>query len=338
MELKAEQLLTSLKKELKPVYLVASDEHLLLEEACDAIIKAAFEAGHTEKERLLVEKGFNWQSLNDASCNMSLFGDKKLIDLRITNGKPGAEGSDAIVRYLDNASTDNILLIRCPQLNKQSQNSKWVKNLKATGVFCLIWKVKAEQLPAWISQRAKSRALILDREAANILAERVEGNLLAAHQEIEKLSLLFPENSQINAKQVIQTVASSSRYDVFSMMEQALLGNARKSLQMYRGLREERTDLTIIAWAIRNEIDSLYAIFERSQTQNRSQVFKEMRIWQSKQNPYNKALNRYQQRDFRTFIQALATLDQAIKGQLKDSADNICEALLLNIAGIKTPV
>src|SRR5690606_37261916 len=143
-----------------------------------------------------------------------------IIDLRIPDGKPGKDGGEAIVDYLEHLSPDNILLIRCPQLNKQSQNSKWVKAIKASGVCCIIWKVKAGELPRWILKRASSRQLGLDHEAANILAQRVEGNLLAAHQEIEKLSLLFPANSELNARHIIQTVANNSRYDVFSMVEQ----------------------------------------------------------------------------------------------------------------------
>lgn len=337
MELKFEQLAQSLQRELLPVYLIASDEHLLLQESCELIKEHAKTQGFSETERLIVEKGFSWSQLNDANASMSLFGDKKLIDLRITNGKPGAEGSDALIRYLENPSPDNLLLIRCPQLNKQSQNTKWVKAIKANGAFTVIWKVKAPQLPGWIQQRVKQNRLSIDREGAQILAERVEGNLLAASQEIEKLSLLFPENSQIHAKQIIQTVANNSRYDVFSLVEHSLAGESRKAIAMLRGLREERTDLTIIAWALRSELETLLTLAEASKQKSLAQCYKDLRIWSSKQGLYTRSLQRLNQAKLGEFLITLAELDKTIKGRGKitrnGSADDLCESLVLNITG-----
>src|SRR5690606_23495401 len=176
-----------------------------------------------------------------------------------------------------------------------------------------------------------------DHEAANILAQRVEGNLLAAHQEIEKLSLLFPANSELNARHIIQTVANNSRYDVFSMVEQALLGNSNKAIKMLRGLREERTDYTIIAWAMRNELNSLLEILEYSEAHNLGEAFRHLRIWQSKQDMYRKALSRLKRGDLYQFILSLARLDKAIKGQSPDAAGVLAERLLLEIAGVRIP-
>lgn len=337
MELKAEQLASALKRELLPVYLVTSDEHLLLEESCELIMAEAKQLGFTEKERLLVEKGFHWQSLSDANASMSLFGEKKIIDLRIINGKPGAEGSDAIINYLENPNPENLLVIRCPQLNKQSLSAKWVKAIQERGALIIIWKIKTAQLPVWIQQRAKHKGLTIERDAAQILADRIEGNLLAANQEIEKLSLLFPENTQINAKQIIQSVANSSRYDVFNLMEHVLKGETKKALQMFRGLREERTDLTIIVWAIRSEIETLLKLSELSKEKNMSQCFKELRIWDSKQGLYTQVLKRLQNKLSQHII-ALAELDKTVKGRGKisqnSSADDLCEQLIIDIAGL----
>lgn len=338
MELKAEQLASALQRQQLPVYLIASDEHLLLEESCDVLIQHAKKNGFTETERLIVEKGFNWNSLADANASMSLFGEKKIIDLRIINGKPEATGSDALIRYLENPSPDNLLLIRCPQLNKQSLSAKWVKAINDAGALIIIWKVKAPQLPAWIQQRMKQKKLLIDRDAAQVLAERVEGNLLAANQEIEKLSLLFPENSQLNAKQIIQTVANSSRYDVYSLLDHALKGEAKKTIQMLRGLREERTDLTIIVWAIRSEIETLLNLCEMSREKNLSQCFKELRIWESKQGLYTQALKRLNLESLSALMIDLAELDKTVKGRGRitrnGSADDLCEKLLLDIAGL----
>ena len=337
MEISANQLEGSLEKQLLPVYLIASDEHLLLEESCQLVISYAQQAGFTEKERLIVEKGFSWQQLIDASSNMSLFGEKKIIDLRINNGKPGSEGSDAIKRYLENYSPDNLLLIRCPQLNKQTLNSKWVKAISKTGAHLVIWKVKPPQLPAWIQQRVKQHGISIDRDAAQILAERVEGNLLAASQEIEKLALLYPENSQIDIQQIIQAVSNSSRYDVFSLMEYALKGDGIRALKMLRGLREERTDLTIIAWTMRNEIQTLLKLAEYNKKRDLAKGFKDLRVWQSKQALYSQTLQRLNERNLSRFLVGLADLDKTIKGRGVGSADVLCERILLAIAGTRIP-
>jgi DNA polymerase-3 subunit delta len=340
MDLKIEQLHAALQRELLPVYLIASDEHLLLEESCELIIQQAKTAGFTEKERLITERGFNWQTLNDASANMSLFGEKKLIDLRISNGKPEAKGSEAIIKYLENPSPDNLLLIRCPQLNKQTLNSKWIKTINKAGAVCVIWKVKAAQLPQWIQQRTKQNSLTIDRDAAQILAERVEGNLLAANQEIQKLALLFPQNSQISVKQIIQTVANNSRYDVFNLMEHALAGESKKALKMLRGLREERTDLTIIVWSIRNELETLLRLSEASVQKGLAQCFKEFRIWSSKQGLYTKALKRLNKQTLYSALLDLAELDKTVKGRGRisqnSSADDLCETLILKLSGCST--
>lgn len=339
MELKAEQLASALQRELLPVYLIASDEHLLLEESCAQIIQHAKQVGFTEQERLIVDKTFRWQSLNDANASMSLFGERKIIDLRINSGKPGAEGSDAISTYLANPNPDNLLLIRCPQLKKEQLNAKWVKTIKNSGAFTVIWKIKAAQLPAWIQQRTKQKKLIIDRDAAQILAERVEGNLLAANQEIEKLALLFSENTHITAKQIIQTVAHNSRYDVFNLMEHALRGEAKKTLQMYRGLREERTELPIIVWAIRSDIETLLALSEMRKEKNMAQCFKDLKIWETKQGLYTQALKRMEN-NLGKYLVAVAELDKTVKGRGRitqnSSAHDLCEKLLLDIAGIST--
>jgi len=337
MELKVEQLEQTLQKKILPVYLLASDEFLLLEESCQLVKYYAKQQGFQETERLIVEKGFRWSDLNNASASLSLFGEKKVIDLRIPNGKPGTEGSEAIINYLENASPDNLLLIRCPQLNKQSLNTKWIKVIKQHGAVSVIWKVKPAQLPAWIQQRVRGHQLNIDREAAQILAERVEGNLLAASQEAEKLSLLFPADSQIRAKQIIQTVANNSRYDVFSLIEHALAAEAQKALMVLRGLREERTELTIIAWALRSEIQTLLKIEEGSQQHKLSEVYKSLRIWSNKQGLYTRALKRLQRKQLNQYLIDLAELDKTIKGRpsvnQNSSADDLCEALLLGIAG-----
>ncbi len=339
MEIKIEQLENSLQKGLQAVYLIASDEHLLLQESCETIRQAAKQQGFTESERLVAEKGFSWTQLNDANASMSLFGERKIIDLRIPNGKPGKEGSEAIVQYLEQPSPDNLLLIRCPQLNKQSLSAKWVKAISKQGIVCVIWKVKPPQLPMWIQQRVKKHGLQTDREGAQILAERVEGNLLAASQEIEKLSLLFPEGSTIQAKQIIQTVANNSRYDVFSFVDHCLAGDGRKALAMLRGLREERTDLTIISWALRKEIETLLNLSERSKQQSLAQCFKELRIWSSKQSLYNQSLKRIKTKKLEQLLVELADLDKTIKGRGKitsnPSADDLCESLVLKLSGVE---
>ena len=212
MKLPPAQLAKHLQGPLAPVYVVSGDEHLLCQEACDAIRGACRQQGFSERQVLNVETGFDWGQLIEAGASLSLFAEKRLLELRIPNGKPGDKGAAALLDYLARPAEDTVLLISLPKLDGSTQKTKWAKALidGKPVQFLQIWPVDAQQLPQWIRQRLSQAGLAADQEAVELIAARVEGNLLAAAQEIEKLKLLA-EGGQVTTETVQAAVADSAR-------------------------------------------------------------------------------------------------------------------------------
>ena len=237
MRLKAEQLDNHLSRDaLASVYLISGDESLLVQEASDQIRASAVEQGFADRELFHTDSNFDWNQVLTEANSLSLFSAKKILEIRLTNGKPGDKGSRLIQEYLDNPNPDTLLLMIAPKLDASSVRSKWVKLIESTGIFIQIWPVTPAQLPRWIGNRLKLAGIRANSQAIEILADRVEGNLLAAVQEIEKLKLLVPDGD-VDAKTMSTVVADSARYDVFSLVDKALAGDAQSASRTLRGLR-----------------------------------------------------------------------------------------------------
>ncbi len=215
MRIRSEQLTGHLSKQLLPAYLITGDELLITQECCDTIRQHCRKEGISEREVLNVDRSFDWAQLLDSGQSMSLFGDRKLIELRIGDSKMDQKSSAALQEYLGHADGSNILLVSCGKLDSRSMNSKWVKALDAAGAVIQVWPIERQHLDNWIMQRMRKIGLNADSDAVQLLADRVEGNLLAADQEISKLKILAGERS-ITADVVANAVASSARYDVFN--------------------------------------------------------------------------------------------------------------------------
>jgi len=259
MRVRPEQLEQNLAKGFAPIYLVTGDEPLQVNEACDAIRAAARTNGYDNREVMETGTSFDWNALAAEANSFSLFAEKKIIDLRIPNGKPGREGGKALTEYCERPPEDTLLLITLPKLDRAQQNSKWFKTLEQLGVIVQIWPIEVQRLPQWIEQRMRKAGLQPDREAIQMLADRVEGNLLAAHQEIEKL-LLLHGTGPINAEQLAQAVADSARYDVFELVDSALRGETERCLRILGGLHGEGVAPPVVLWALHREIAQLAAI------------------------------------------------------------------------------
>ncbi len=314
MRLRPEQLDTHLQRELRPVYLVTGDETLLVQESCDAIRKAARQAGCTEREVFQVDNRFNWDNLVASASEMSLFSDRKIIELHIPSGKPGTDGSKGLLGYLEMAGDDNILLIIAGKIDKQSTNSKWFKALDAAGAVLQIWPVDANQLPRWLSQRVESAGMSIDHDALLMLCDRVEGNLLAAVQEVEKLKLLCPEG-RITPEAVTESVADNARYNLFGLIDKALLGDAAGALKMLNGLRSEGTEAAVILWGLARELRLLMQCqTELSRGQRQQQVMKANRVWDKRVPIVSAALSRHDNIALGELLQQASTADQSIKG------------------------
>ena len=315
MRLYPEKLADHLQQKLLPVYLVSGDEPLLLQECCDQIRQKARAENCNERE--IIEGGvsnFNWQDILHSASNMSLFADRKLIELRLPSGKPGAEGSKALCEYLDIASGDDVLLIVSGKIDKQSTNSKWYKALDKAGVTVQVWPVDAKNLPRWLQQRVRSAGMSIDDDALRLLCERMEGNLLAAVQEVEKLKLLAAD-SKITMQTVTEAVSDNARYNLFDMADNALKGNASVSLRMLYGLRAEGTEPPVVLWALVREIRTLYeAQLDCDSGQSTQQALSSRRVWQNRMPLMQAALTRHNTHSLSLLLEQAARADGSIKG------------------------
>ncbi|MCL6416714.1 DNA polymerase III subunit delta [Aestuariirhabdus sp. Z084] len=337
MKLRAEQLASHLKKGLAPLYLVSGDEPLLQQECCDAIRHAARDQGISERELMHAEAGFDWSELYESANSLSLFSDRKLIELRIPNGKPGDKGSKALVAYAEQASSDNSLLVVLPKLDASAQRSKWFKSLEKTGVWIQLWPVDGSALPGWIQQRLAAAGMSSTPGAVQMLADRVEGNLLAAQQEIEKLKLLATEQ-HIDEETVNNAVSDSARYDIFSLVDSCLGGDAVHSARMLAGLRGEGSEPTVIIWALTRELRSLATMARLlHQGQPMEQLLKGQRVWDKRKPFVRRALQRLSERDLRNLLSHAARIDRCIKGLEQANLWDELSALSLRIAGLRTP-
>ncbi len=333
MRLYPEKLTTQLQQRTLPVYFISGDEELLVQECCDQVRRAARKSGCNTRELLdASNKSFNWHDLLNCSTDMSLFGDRRLIELRLPSGKPGIDGGKAIVEYLEHASGDDILLIISGKIEKQSQNSKWFKALDKAGAWVQLWPVSAEELPRWLRQRLAASGLQIDNDALSLLGERVEGNLLAAAQEVEKLKLLAPDN-HISAETVTDAVLDNARFNLFAMTDAALKGDASTSLRMLHGLRGEGTEAAVVLWSLAREIRTLYQIqsdCDRGQTL--PQALQARRVWKNRISLIQAALNRHSSTSLAILIELAKEADGAIKGYATGHPWDCLERVALNLS------
>ncbi|MDR3299254.1 MAG: DNA polymerase III subunit delta [Candidatus Accumulibacter sp.] len=314
MQIRGEQLDAHLKKELRPIYTVYGDDPLLVIEAADAIRAAARRQGFTERDVLTAIAGFNWNELGGAACNMSLFGGRKLLDLRIPTGKPGREGGAAIQAYCARPSPDALLLVTLPGLDWSEEKAVWLKALTEAGVTVKPVPPNLDELPAWITGRLQRQQQSADRDSLRFIAERVEGNLLAAHQEILKLGLLYPQG-ELSFEQIRDAVLNVARYDLDGLRESLLTGDPARLARTLDGLRQEGEAPPLVLWAMTEEARALAQV-KAGLTEGRhlEQLMKDARVWGARQVPFRKAVQRIGAEQARTALQLAARIDRMIKG------------------------
>jgi DNA polymerase-3 subunit delta len=329
MQLRLESLEAHLAKSLAPLYVITSDEHLLALEAADRIRKSARAQGFSEREVLVVERSFKWGELLAANQSQSLFGDRKLIELRIPTGKPGKDGGQALQEYVGALNPDNVTLITLPKLDWQTQKSAWVAALQQAAVYIDIPLVERAQLPTWIGTRLAAQGQNADRQSIDFIADRVEGNLLAAHQEIQKLALLHPQG-KLSFEQVQDAVLNVARYDVFKLNEAMLSGDATRLVRMIEGLKGEGEALPLVLWAMAEEIRTLLKIKAGvAQGKSVGMLLKEFRIWGPREKLMEPALRRLRLTTLENALQEAAQIDKMVKGlRAKAFAGDAWDALL----------
>jgi DNA polymerase-3 subunit delta len=314
--------------ELRPVYLLAGEEHLLLLEAADALRARARELGFVERDVLDASASFDWTALSQSASAMSLFATRKIIDLRIPTGKPGKEGSAAIIEYCDRPPPDTILMITATQWSKAHETT-WVSTVERSGVFVPVWPVKPNELTDWIAQRMAARGLKPSAEAIEVLVERVEGNLLAAAQEIDKLVLLHGDQP-LDAETLEDLVADSARFDVFKLADATLAGDAARALRILAGLRSEGEQVIgLLGWLL-NQLQLLARL--ANARGNPAAAFKAERIWPAREALYRKALARADRAHWDACLIQAARVDRIGKGRGAGDAWLELERLLVAIA------
>ncbi|OMH33719.1 DNA polymerase III subunit delta [Motiliproteus sp. MSK22-1] len=336
MKLPPEQLGTHLKQRkagLLPVYLLSGDEPLLVQEAGDQLRQTARALGFDEREVMHADNSFQWEELLDRTSSLSLFSEKLLIELHIPNGKPGPKGTEILNLCLQSPSPDTLILIFCPKLDANTQKSKWYKTVDKAGATLAFWPVEIERLPAWIQNRFQRANIQITADAVQLLTERVEGNLLAASQEIEKLQLLYPEQP-ITEEEIISSVADNSRYDLFTLADTALRGDSNRCLKILQGLKSEGTDATLILWALSRDLRTLVSLNHESGSGSLSEAqFKKHRIWGKRKGLINKALRRLSTKRLTSLLQRCSEVDQAIKGVKHQSPWILLTDITIEMAG-----
>jgi len=314
MQLKGEQLAAHLERELKPVYVVYGDEPLLVIEAADAIRAVARRNGFDERNVLTAISGFNWVELHHAAGNMSLFGGRTLIDLRIPTGKPGRDGSAAIQDYCANPSPDSLLLVTLPGLDWAEEKAAWLKALTEAGVAVKLIPPNLAELPSWIAARLRRQKQTTDTDGLRFIAERVEGNLLAAHQEILKLGLLYPAG-EISLSQVQEAVLNVARYDLDGLREALLAGDVARLTRTLDGLQQEGEAPPLVLWAMTEEVRALAQVKAgQAQGQSVDSLLKDARVWGARQSLFKRALQRVDSAQANASLAHAARIDRMIKG------------------------
>jgi DNA polymerase-3 subunit delta len=335
VKLRYEQLNSHLQQGLHPIYILSGDEPLQLMEAADAIRQRARELGFAEREVMHVEPGFDWNGLLAAVDALSLFAEQRLIELRLPSGKPGREGGKVLAEYAANPPPDTLLLLTSGKLDRSAQNSKWYKALEAAGVSLQVWPVEPRALPGWVQQRMRARGMQATPESAQLLAERVEGNLLAAAQEVEKLRLLYGEGA-IGVEQVEEGVADSARYDIFELVDTALLGDAARTSRVIEGLRAEGVEPILVLWALLRECRTLAAMAEElASGGNVEAVMGRHRVWDKRKGPVRAALQRHNLKRWLQLLRRGGRIDRMIKGSEPGNPWDELLQLALLMAGVR---
>src|SRR2546430_731030 len=301
MQLRSGELDAQLKKALLPAYAIHGDEPLLAMEAADAVRAAARRGGFTEREVLEPGRSFDWSEFTHATGSLSLSATKKLVELRLPTGKPGPQGSAAIAAYCERPSEDQLLLVTLPRLDRTGQGSAWFNALARLGAVIDVWPLDRPRLPAWIGEHLARQKQRAPREVLEFLTARVEGNLLAAHQELQKLALLAPEG-ELALDTVQDAVASVARYDPYDAADALVSGDLARYVRVIEGLRAEGEQPTFVLFVISS---ALFALQEGSA----ERIFN-----RSLRRAVESAMHRFSKKQIDEAITAAATIDHAFKG------------------------
>jgi DNA polymerase-3 subunit delta len=308
LRISADQLPAVLARTLAGMYLVSGDEPLLVGEAADLIRAAARAAGHAERTVFFIDRSFAWDELRHASQSLSLFAERRLFELRMPSGRPD-KGAQQLAELAAQPPPDVVCLVITDKLDKKASDAPWVKSVEKHGVWVPVWPVQTAALPGWLRARAKQLDVEIEPAAAQLIVDRVEGNLLAAKQELEKLSLLA-NGQAISADLVLRSVGDSARYDVFQLAEAAAAGDAQRALRVLLGLKSEGVEPTLILWALVRELRGLWQARERDRLRSADRGSG----WNLVATPSPRALSRLKTLPLPRLLMQAGHADRVIKG------------------------
>lgn len=327
MRIRAEQLPAALARGLAGIYLVSGDEPLLVAEAADAIRAAARAAGYADRQVFFIDRSFNWDELRLASQSLSLFAQRRVFELRMPSGKPD-KGAALLAELAAQSAPDLTYLVITDKLDRKVIDAPWVQAIEKHGTWVPIMPVEAAALPNWLRTRAKALHLEIDAEASQLIVERVEGNLLAAQQELQKLGLLA-EGEPIGADLVLRSVGDSARYDVFQLADAAAAGDAARALRVLLGLKSEGVEPTLILWALLRELRGMWQARERERLRSAARGSG----WNLASNPSGRALARLKKLPLAALLLQASQTDRIIKGLALGDAWSALTGLTAAFAG-----
>lgn len=316
MQIKPDQLTARLKQNTLPLIWISGDEPLLIQETCDSVRQFAKAQGFSEREVLDVGPNFDWNQLLASGNSMSLFAERKLIDVRLTGGKLDEDARAALEMYLGNPNPDNLLLLTTGKVDKQAMSTKWFSSLESRAVFCPVWPVPVHEMPEWIAKRLQKHGLTAEPEAIEVLVERVEGNLLAANQEVEKLRLLAT-TTHLDVQTVLEAVVDNSRFTVFALTDACLGGNSGRALNILNHLQGEGEECLYLLNMLCKEIRNLAGMLtDMEKGQNLQAAMQARGVWSNKKDLVSGALKRHSQGSLQKLLDRARVVDQSVKGLL----------------------
>ncbi len=327
MRLNAEQLPAALAKRVAGMYLISGDEPLLVGESADAVRAAARAAGYADRTVFFIDRSFAWDELRHASQSMSLFAERRLFELRMPTGKPD-KGAEQLAKLAADPPPDIVCLVVTDKLDKKASEAPWVRAVEKQGVWVPVWPVAAAALPGWLHARAKLLKAEIEPAAAQLIVDRVEGNLLAAKQELEKLCLLA-NGAPISADLVLRSVGDSARYDVFQLAEAAAAGDAARALRVLLGLKSEGIEPTLILWALVRELRGMWQARERDRLRSSERGSG----WNLAATPAPRALSRIRKLPLARLLVQASHADRVIKGLAAGDAWSALTGLTGSLAG-----
>ena len=338
MRISTEQLQQQLARAVQPLYTVFGEEALLALEACDRIRAAARAQGYVEREVLVAEPGFKWNELPLAASSQSLFAVRKLLELRVPGGKPGVDGSSALQTYCARLPSETVTLVQLPAIDWRAQKSEWFEALEAAGVAVEARAVTRKALPQWLAGRLRMQKQEADTETLDFIADRVEGNLMAAYQEVQKLALLFPPG-KLDFEQVREAVLDVARYDVFAAGEAMLEGDPLRLARMMDGLKAEGAAPPLVLWTLAEEIRALGRVLAGVAAGRPASVaVRDARIRGfAHQKLMETAYHRYSSEQVTMGLRQAASIDRIVKGLAKGDLWDELLQLALRFAKTGTP-